>query len=118
MMNITDFNKTVAFFDFDKDKERPYVKLENLFETDKDEVHKVLGLYINEGKFGEQASVVMDDVCVSLPLHYTDTVKQILESEKIVQDINEGKVGFTIYKYTSKNYNTESYAITWVDLSK
>ena len=117
MKGITSFNATIAYFTYDKEKKREYVKLEDLFkEYGKDKQYKVLGLYINESKFGEQGSAVLDDVQVNLPKHLVPVIKEICSNEKLVEDINEGKVGFEIYEYMPTNYNITAYAIRWVDI--
>ncbi len=116
-MTITNFNETIAYFTYDKEKKREYVKLEDLFnEHGKDKVYTVLGLYINEGKFGEQGSAVLDDVQVNLPKHLVPVIKEIRSNEKLVDDINAGKVGFEIYAYVPRNYNITAYSIRWVDI--
>lgn len=116
-MSILNYNKNVAYFDYDKEKERPYVKLEELYKENGSEyVYKVLGLYINSGKYGEQGTAVLDSVQVNLPMHLTETIRNIRENEDVVEDINKGKVGFKIYKYEPKKYNTTSYSIVWVEL--
>jgi len=117
MKGITSFNESIAYFVYDKEKERPYVNLENLYEEyGKDKVYQVLGLYINDGKFGEQASAVLSDNQVNLPKHLIPVVKEIRSSEKIVDDINQGLVGFKIYKYHAKKYGVDAYSIRWVDI--
>lgn len=116
-MSITRFNESIAYFTYDKEKSRPYTNLETLYkEHGKDKVYKVLGLYINEGKFGEQGSAVLEDVQVNLPKHLNNVVKEIRSDEKLVSDINAGLVGFSIYEYIPKNYNIKAYSIRWVDI--
>lgn len=116
-MSITRFNESIAYFTYDKEKSRPYTNLETLYkEHGKDKVYKVLGLYINEGKFGEQGSAVLEDVQVNLPKHLNNVVKEIRSDEKLISDINAGLVGFSIYEYIPKNYNIKAYSIRWVDL--
>lgn len=116
-MSITRFNESIAYFTYDKEKSRPYTNLETLYkEHGKDKVYKVLGLYINEGKFGEQGSAVLEDVQVNLPKHLNNVIKEICSDEELVSDINAGKVGFKIYEYISKKYNVKAYSIRWVDI--
>ena len=116
-MSITRFNKSIAYFTYDREKSRPYTNLETLYkENGKDKVYKVLGLYINEGKFGEQGSAVLEDVQVNLPKHLVPVIEEIRLDEKLVSDINAGLVGFSIYEYIPKNYNIKAYSIRWVDL--
>lgn len=118
-MSITQFNETVAYFTYDKEKSREYTNLKDLFSKNgKDTVYKVLGLYINDSKFGEQGSAVLDDVQVNLPKHLTPVIKEIRGNEKLVEDINDGKVGFEIYQYIPRNYDKKAYSIRWVDIEK
>ena len=116
-MTITRFNAGNLYFVYDKEKSRPYTNLETLYkENGKDKVYKVLGLYINEGKFGEQGSAVLEDVQVNLPKHLVPVIKEIRSDENLVDDINQGLVGFKIYKYYTKKYGREAYSINWVDI--
>ena len=118
-MSITRFNKNSnnPYFIYDREKSRPYTNLETLYKKyGKDKVYKVLGLYVNEGKFGEQGTAVLDDVQVNLPKHLVPVIKEIRADEQLVLDINAGKVGFKIYPYISKKYNVKAYSIRWVEL--
>lgn len=116
-MRITDFNDDIAYFTYDKEKKRRYHNLKDLYqEHGKDEVYRVLGLYINEGKFGEQGSAVLDDIQVNLPNHLVESIKEIRSDESLVNDINDGKVGFQIYEYKPRNYNVIAYSIRWVEI--
>lgn len=118
-MSITRFNKigNGAYFVYDREKSRPYTNLESLYKKyGRDKIYKVLALYINEGKFGEQGLAVLDDVKVNLPKHLVPVLKEIISDEQLVSDINEGKVGFKIYPFISKRYNVKSYSIRWVEL--
>lgn len=118
-MSITQFNETVAYFTYDKEKSREYTNLKDLFSKNgKDTVYEVLGLYINDSKFGEQGSAVLDDVQVNLPKHMTPVIKEIRGNEKLVEDINDGLVGFEIYQYIPRNYDKKAYSIRWVDIEK
>lgn len=116
-MSITRFNEPIAYFTYDKEKTRKYVNLEDLYKKyGKDKVYKVLGLYVNEGMYGEQGTAVLDDVQVNLPKHLVPVIKEIRADEELVYDINEGKVGFKIYPYKAKKYNMIAYSIRWVEL--
>lgn len=118
-MSITRFNKSEIgpYFVYDREKSRPYTNLESLYNLNgKDKVYKVLALYVNEGKFGEQGLAVLDDVKVNLPKHLVPVIIEILSDEELISDINNGKVGFKIYPYISKRYNVKSYSIRWVEL--
>ena len=117
-MSTSRFNESIAYFTYDKEKSRPYTNLETLYkEHGKDKVYEILGLYINEGKFGEQGSAVLEDEQVNLPKHLVNVIKEIRSDEKLVSDINAGLVGFSIYEYIPKNYNNiKAYSIRWEDI--
>lgn len=117
-MTISRFNESIAYFTYDKEKSRPYTDLETLYkEHGKEKVYKVLGLYINEGKFGKQGSAVLEDEQVNLPKHLVNVINEIRSDEKLVSDINAGAVGFVIYEYIPKNYpNMKAYSIRWEDI--
>lgn len=116
-MTISRFNESIAYFTYDKEKSRPYTNLETLYkEYGKGKVYKVLGLYINEGKFGEQGSAVLEDIQVNLPKHLVPIIKEIRSDEKLVSDINAGLVGFSIYGFIPKNYNNMAYSIRWEEI--
>lgn len=116
-MTITNFNETVAYFTYDKEKKREYTNLKDLYkENGKDKVYEVLGLYVNTSKFGEQGSAVLEDIQVNLPKHLVPVINEIRGNEKLVDDINAGRVGFTIYEYIPKNYNKKAYSIRWEDI--
>lgn len=116
-MSITRFNKSIAYFMYDREKTRPYTKLEDLYKKyGKDKIYKVLGLYVNNGRYGEQGTAVLDDVQVNLPKHLVPVIKEIRADEDLVNDINEGKVGFKIYEYYTRKYNKTAYSVNWVEL--
>lgn len=115
-MSITKFNSGGAYFEYDKDKNRGYVSLRDLYESnDKNTEYKLLGLYINESKFGEQPSAVLEDVQANLPKHLVSTVKEIRGNQDLVDDINNGKVGFKIYEYEDKKFGKKCYSINWIE---
>lgn len=116
-MKITDFNESIVYFTYDKEKKREYHNLKDLYqENGSDKVYKVLGLYVNESKFGEQGSAVLDDIQVNLPKHLVPSIKEIRGNESLINDINEGRVGFQIYEYKPRNYDKIAYSIRWVDI--
>lgn len=82
-----------------------------------DEVHKILGAYINtKSKYGNAPVVITDNCFVNLPKHLLETFLKILESDEDVADINNGKVGFKIRTYSPKGTNSVCYTIDFVDM--
>ena len=94
-----------------------YHSLEEVYESP-DEVFTVRGLYVNtRGKFDDQGVIATDSEYINLPSHLTPMVREVLQDKEAIKAINEGAVGFTIYKYTQQRYNKECYSIKWVDIT-
>ena len=117
-MSVTRFNNDVAKFAFEPSKDFAFKTLEELYkENGKDKVYTVKGMYINtKGMYGANPVIVCDDCYVSLPKHLMDTVKEIRGDLQLVNDINNGKVGFEIYEYVQPTYNRTCYSINWLDI--
>ena len=103
-----------------------YVSLETLYEqlpVDEEtgeviqEPFVVQGVYINTHSMFEAAPVVAIDNCyVNLPSHLKDVCSDMINDKQSVKAINEGKVGFVIYKYFQARFQKDCYSIEWVDL--
>lgn len=111
------YNKGVRF-NFQIPKDFHFENLANLFDNDgKGLVYNVRGLYINrKSKYGEAPVIVTDFCLVNAPKHLLDTCKQMLMDEEFIKAVNDGKVGFSIYSYTTKNSDDLRYSIIWIDL--
>lgn len=110
--SMSKFNKGSKFTATpEKGVEYSYIKLDKLEKPD-----KVKALYINEGKFGEQAVAFMGSYFVNLPLHMTNVVKDILSDEDAINAINSGKVGLVGKSYTSTKDGLEHYTGEWLDM--
>lgn len=73
-------------------------------------------IYINsKGKYQPHPVFVTETHLVDIPAGNTDTVNKILEDDEAIADINAGKVGFVVEKYTSKKYG-EQTGFRFVDL--
>ena len=117
-MSIAKFNKEVVRFDFEPSDDFTFRNLEELYkENGKDEVYTVRGMFINtKGRYGDNPVLVCSEYYVSLPNHLVDVVKEIRSDGELVEDINNGKVGFTIYEYIQPKYNKKCYSINWLDI--
>ena len=100
-----------------------YKKLSDCFgENGAKKVYKIAGVYINtKGKFDDAPVLaVVDDkegYFVNLPSHLCDTAKEIINDDEAVNAINAGKLGFTIYTYTSNNAKGRTlYSVEFVDM--
>lgn len=110
------YNKTN--FDIDT-KDFQFEKLENLYKADKDKVHNLNGLFLNQSQYGKQGVAIVEDekILVDLPLHFANTVEMILADLDGIETIKARKVGFKVYEYESKNRKKQKcYSIKFVDL--
>ena len=111
--------KQGSSFNVDYSK-RSWIKLEDIYNSpayNEQEVHQIYGLFINEkGKYGKRPYVATDIHLIDLPQHMTPVIEQMLQDPEVIQQINEGKAGFTVRAYMSNNYQRECYAITFVDI--
>ena len=117
-MSITRFNKNFVHFTFKAGEDFKYYSLKDLYEMNgKDAVYRVNALYINDtGYYGKTPLAVGDEYYINLPSHLVDTVEEIRADEDLVNDINNGKVGFKIYEYYVKKYNKKAYSVNWIEL--
>lgn len=116
---ITDLNKNAITFNFKPERKFEYRTLAELYNTNgEDKVYQVNALYLNDSLYGIQGLVVTNDEYVNLPSHLNDTVREIRGSDSLVEDINNGLVGFKIYEYKNKKYNKLAYSVEWVEINQ
>lgn len=116
MSKATSYNKG-SIFDIDFEN-RTWYKLEDMFNEQEGVVFHVEGLFINaKSKYGPRPFVAFDKIYLAdLPQHMTATIEQMISDPEVVEEINEGRVGFTVRAYMSKNYNRECYSIRWEEI--
>lgn len=114
-MGFLDKYNKKPLFEYDKDKEREYIKLEGLvnhFGIMK--VYDVHALFINtKSRYGDEPIIVTDEYLVNAPHHLLETVKEMLADRDLINMINNRKVGFTIYGYNGKK--GYGYSVEWVE---
>lgn len=112
------YNKSSRVFDIDTTG-FVFAKLKELYAINKDDVHVLDGLYINDGgKFDPHPVAILSDerFLVDLPSHMTDTVKDMLKDDESIYSIKKSFVGFKVREYTDKKYGKVCYSVEWVDL--
>ena len=96
-----------------------FVKLNEIFNSKenggKEVIHDCNGLFVHKSQLGDSPVIidVANKQLVNLPNHMADEVREILASDDDVNDIKNGKVGYTIYDYDS--HGKKCYSIHWVD---
>lgn len=117
-MSIADkYNKTKVF-NFTIPSEYQYHSLSDLFEKNgKNKTYPVKALYINKkSRYGDAPIVATDECLVNLPSHLLDTVKEMINDDELVDAVNAGKFGFTIYTYENKQRKELCFSVNWVDM--
>lgn len=99
-----------------------YFSLEEIYDEvlsgDENAALEIKGVYINtKGKFDDSPVLAIEDRYVNLPSFLTSACRAMIEDEACVKAINEGKCGFTVYKYHQKRFNKDCYSVKWVDLN-
>ena len=118
IMNIAKFNRSSLLFT-DNERFEEFKTLEDLFKEDGSEkVYKVNGAYIFTGTFGKGCFIKSEGFNITLPSHMIETVEGIRNDPDSVQEINDGKVGVSIYSYTlpDKYPNKTFYSINFTTL--
>lgn len=110
------FNKGKKF-DFNTEG-LEFTSLADLYNNNGEEnIYLLKAIFINtKSKFGDTPVFASTDFVVNVPQHLLDTVKDILNDEDAIADINNNKVGFTIYPYKSEKFNVDTFGIKFVDM--
>ena len=94
-----------------------FVTREEAYKANKDNVHKLRGLYINtKGNFGDHPVAICENAFIDFPDYLTDEVKEILKDQDDIDAIKAGKVGFKIEEFIDKKFKKTCYGIKWVDI--
>lgn len=111
------FNKTTFGIDT---TDFQYIKLVDIYTSEsdggKDVIHKINGIYVHKSHLGDSPVIIDEENMrlVNLPSHTAETVREILADDDAVQNIKDGKVGYTIYEYES--HGKKCYSISFIDL--
>lgn len=114
MSILNKFNKG-KLFEYDKDEKRIFINFKELKAQYPKEVYPIRALFINkESKFGDAPVIVIDGLMVNAPSHLTPTVKEMIQDNDLVDLVNQGKVGFSLYEYD--NEYGKALSCNWVEL--
>lgn len=80
-------------------------------------VYPLTAIFINKkSKYGDHPVFATNKFFVDAPGHMMETVNDILADADAISCINEGKVGFTLYEYTTIGYDDSFIGIRFVDV--
>lgn len=116
-------------FDIDI-KEAPFVTLSELLaDSNEETVFKMLGFFLNtKGNYDPHYVMIVDNfrsagkgmtdiILVDAPSHLNEVFETIIKDDELVQDVKDGKCGFTVYQYDSA-LRKGCYSIRLVDIEK
>ena len=118
------YNKQGNKFDYviPEDSNHVFVKASELFETipDNNDGIVVRAMYINnKGKYGAHGVLVCSEpaILIDCPNHMTDTIRDIMNDDEAVKQINAGKLAVKAYKYDTKNAASGfAYGLEFIDI--
>lgn len=114
MSILNRFNKG-RMFEYDKEEKRVFINFKELHKQYPKDVYPVRALFINkESKFGDAPVIVTDGLMVNAPAHLTPTVQDMIASDELVDLVNQGRVGFSLYEYD--NEYGKALSCNWVEL--
>lgn len=110
------FNKGKKF-DFETTS-LEFKSLADLYNANGEEkIYTLKALYINtKSKYGDAPVFATPEFLVNGPQHLVETVNEILHDADAINDINNNKVGFSIYPYKAEKFNVETFGIKFEDL--
>ena len=115
-MSITKFNSKGNSFIYRAPEGTPYKKLKDLYDKKHpDNFWVILGAFVHNGQYGENAVLVTKDCYVNLPDHMVQKVKDLLNDDEVIEQINAGAAGFKIYEYENAKGN-KSFSVTFCDV--
>lgn len=78
----------------------PFMKLQELYDSDPEKVHRVMSVYVNnKGQFDPAPVAVCDGYKINLPAHLTPAVEEMLSNIEAVAAIKRGEMGIKCFQY-------------------
>lgn len=99
-----------------------FVKASELFETIPQNANGVVvrSMYINsKGKYGDHGVIISDapEILIDCPNHMTDTIRDMIKDDEVVEAVNAGKLAVRAYKYETKNAaGGFAYGLEFIDI--
>ena len=90
-------------------------EFKKLVQLKEDTVYPVYGVTVFRTRYGDSPAAILSDCFVNLPKHMAEDIFSILEDDSDIADINAGKVGLKLRRYTGKDGN-QYIGCEWVDI--
>ena len=109
------YNRQGGRFTAEIPEDLPFMRLSELRDTNTPFI--ILSMWINsKGIYGAHPVVATPSALVDFPNTMTDTVKEMIKDDEVIDAVNNRKLGFTVRKYHSNKYNRDAYTADFVDL--
>lgn len=93
-----------------------YVKTSDVYAKIGDMPFNIHGVFITpDNGYGEGAVLIADKCFVNAPKNFVPTVKEILNDDNAVKEINEHGARVFIEQYYSKKYKRDGYSIVFFE---
>lgn len=118
------YNKQGNRFEYQipEGSEAVYVKASELCETipQNEKGVVVRSMYINrKGKFEDHGVIICSDpaILIDCPNYMTDTIREMIRDDEVVEAVNNGKLAVRAYKYNTKNAAAGfAYGLEFIDI--
>lgn len=119
-MSIASKYNKGAGFNFKVPEDFTYDSPEELYtKNGEKQVYNVKAIYINhKSQYGDAPVIVTDSCMVNAPQHLNETVNEMLQDSEVIEAVNNGLLGFTIYPYSTTKAKGTYYSIKWVDIER
>lgn len=120
MTNVKDlinkYQKNLPKFEFDKDKQREFISLKDLYKANGETSYTIEAIFINKkSKFGDAPVFYIDNYMVNIPQHQLDDATDMIQDEEMVNAINQRLIGFKPYEFENKQ-KQKGYSYELVDM--
>lgn len=118
------YNKQGNRFEYQipEGSEAVFVKASELCETipQNEKGVVVRSMYINsKGKYGDHGVIICSDpaILIDCPNHMTDTIREMIKDNEVVEAVNACKLAVKAYKYDTKNAASGfAYGLEFIDI--
>lgn len=111
-MSIGNYNSKGRIFNIDN-ADFPFIKLRDLVPGRE---YPLFGCFITpDNGYGEGAVLITADSNVNIPGRYCAKIKEFLNDQEVIDQINDSKAAFSYKKEYSEKYQRETFLITWID---
>lgn len=77
----------------------------------------ILTMWINsKSQYGPHPVLGTATGKIDLPQSMTDTVREMMQDDEVIEAVNQKKLAFIPRQYTSKKYNKVCYTVDFVDV--